>query len=131
MFKRLPDKISLSTILIILISTFVWALPKETIVKFASQPNPFDSRNQNTSIIYYLNSNAETTLKIFDLLGFMVKEYRFYSGENGAKKGWNRISWNGENEVGRKVSKGGYICFLEVNDNGGRSTAMYKIGVVH
>lgn len=113
------------------VPNFLYALPEENIVSFSSQPNPFDSRNQNATIMYYLTADADAVLKIFDLLGMLVKEYRFSNGENGAKRGWNRVNWNGENDVGRKVSKGGYICFLEVNIDGSRSKGIYKIGVVH
>lgn len=120
-------------ILVIALSypVFLLSLPQERIIEFANYPNPFDSRTESTLIIYYLQDNSKTTLKIYDLFGYLVKEYSFNAGRIGGTRGWNRIKWNGENEMGRKVGKGGYICMLYTDAGSQNGRAYHKIGVVH
>ena len=117
--------------IILSISLILYSLPQEKIINFSNYPNPFDSRIQNTEIIYELESDSEVTIKIYDLLGYPVREYSFSSGSNGGGQGWNRVVWNGENENGDKVAKGGYICWLYIDRGERFAQAYHKIGVIH
>ncbi|MDW7973352.1 MAG: hypothetical protein RMI01_09170, partial [Thermodesulfovibrio sp.] len=112
-------------------------LPEEVISQLSNYPNPVDIRlggeEGRTYIVYILNQDAEVTLTIYDLLGFKVREWVFKPGQEGGKKGANRVpegGWDGTNEKGQKVAKGGYIAQIKVKSNKGVITAIRKIGVI-
>lgn len=90
-------------------------------------PNPFDSRQENTTILYALGANSEVKAKIYDLFGNAVKEYPEKMETAGIKK----IIWDGTDDNGSKVSKGGYICVVEFRNGGMKVLATRKIGVLH
>ena len=97
--------------------------------QLANYPNPFDSRREETFITYHLPQDYPVRVKIYDLFGYQVKEFRFYPGEMGGREGVNNIRWDGSNESGDKVSKGGYICRVTVE--GDRPVnGVRKIGVI-
>ncbi|MCX7716131.1 MAG: hypothetical protein N2Z73_01785, partial [Endomicrobia bacterium] len=86
-----------------------------------------------TYIVYVLNQDAEVTLTLYDLLGYKVKEWTFKAGQPGGKKGANKVpqeGWDGTNEAGQKVAKGGYIAQIKVKSSKGVITAIRKIGVI-
>ena len=57
---------------------------------------------------------------------------RVYSkGYTGGQKGKNKIVWDGKNEAGDNVAKGGYICRVYVEYDGAYAYAVRKIGVIH
>ncbi|MEN3013788.1 MAG: hypothetical protein ABDH23_04130 [Endomicrobiia bacterium] len=112
-------------------------LPEEVISQVSNYPNPVDIRlggeEGRTYIVYLLNQDAEVTLTIYDLLGFKVREWTFQPGQEGGKKGANRVpegGWDGTNQAGQKVSKGGYIAQIKVKSTKGVITAIRKIGVI-
>lgn len=111
------------------------ALPVEVISSLSNHPNPFDSRKTGlegqTMIVYGLAQDARVTATIFDLLGHRVRAWDFRPGENGARAGDNRIPWDGTNEMGQKVAKGGYIAQIQVETPQTNVTAIRKIGVIH
>ena len=90
-------------------------------------PNPFDSRYEATSIVYKVETESQIKMKIYDLFGNLVREYNV----GGSILGTNEIVWDGTNEAGQKVAKGGYICVLEVLNNSNRIVTTRKIGVIH
>ncbi|MGC8867338.1 MAG: hypothetical protein ACP5PA_03905, partial [Elusimicrobiales bacterium] len=83
------------------------------------------------TIAYILNDEAEVTISIYDLLGYLVKEFRFSRGQNGAKLGSNYVEWNGKNELGSFVSKGGYIVRIKASGPRGSKIITKKIGIIH
>ena len=107
------------------------ALPLPLVSEFSNAPNPFDSRQGSTTIGYLLAQDSRTTLTIYDLLGKKVLTWNFSAGQNGGKAGANTLPWDGTNETGRKVSKGGYIVELAIESPQGSATALRKIGVIH
>jgi hypothetical protein len=110
-------------------------LPDRVISNVSNFPNPVDTRRGGeegkTNIVYILNQDAEVTITLYDLLGYKVFEWNFSPGSNGGKKGANRIPWDGSNEAGQKVSKGGYIAHIKVKSDRGVITAIRKIGIIH
>ncbi|MBD3272614.1 MAG: hypothetical protein GF384_08785 [Elusimicrobia bacterium] len=114
-----------------LTSVAVFSVPIKVIDQVINYPNPFDSRTEQTVISYMLDADARVKLEIYDLLGYKVKESSFYPGEPGGRKGVNRIAWNGENENGMKVAKGGYICRIYAEYRDTYACAIRKIGVIH
>ncbi len=69
---------------------------------YQNYPNPF---NSSTIISYYLPRSGEpVTIRIFDILGRLVKEIKTMS-----LKGNNTVTWNGTTNAGTVVSSGVYI----------------------
>ncbi|MBI4376494.1 MAG: hypothetical protein HY549_08595, partial [Elusimicrobia bacterium] len=101
----------------------------------SNYPNPFDSRKGGpagrTVITYVLGADSDVNITIYDLLGYVVKNFSFSPGADGGRAGPNYVTWDGKNGSGTFVSKGGYIARIKVKAPGGSSTAIRKIGVIH
>ena len=65
-------------------------------------PNPF---NPTTTIEYTHAQSGKVTIKVFDVLGQQVK---ILVNEN-QESGTHRVTWDGTNNLGQKVSSGVYI----------------------
>src|SRR4029077_6004639 len=115
--------------------TAINALPHPLITDLTNYPNPFDSRKSGgagtTVISYQLVKDAKTTVTLYDLLGTKVREWVFTAGTNGARLGGNTVSWDGTNEAGQKVSKGGYFAQIYVEAPETNVMVIRKIGVIH
>jgi hypothetical protein len=107
----------------------------ELISKVSNYPNPVDTRKGGvegrTVINYTLNDNAEVTMTIYDLMGYVVQEFKFSNGDDGGKMGPNFVTWDGKNELGAYVSKGGYIVRVKASSAKGSKVVMRKVGIIH
>src|SRR3989344_5336740 len=90
-------------------------------------PNPFNSRSEATFIAYELPQDLPVKVRIYDLFGYRVREFVFAPGDTGARQGQNRISWDGTDETGQKVAKGGHVCQVTV-DGHQPARALRQIG---
>jgi len=101
----------------------------------SNYPNPFDTRKGGsagqTTITYTLNADADVTITIYDLLGYVVKTMNYPAGTTGGQAGPNFVPWDGRNGNGTLVSKGGYIARIKVKSTSGSSEVLRKIGVIH
>ncbi|UPT74474.1 MAG: hypothetical protein M0D55_01665 [Elusimicrobiota bacterium] len=101
----------------------------------SNYPNPFDSRKGGemgrTKITYTLNADSDVTITIYDALGYLVKTITCGPGSEGGKTGANFVPWDGRNDAGVFVSKGGYTARIKAKAPGGTATAIRKIGVIH
>jgi hypothetical protein len=113
----------------------VSALPQPVISNLFNAPNPVDTRKSGlagqTEIAYTLAGDFKVTITLYDLLGFKVRSWAFHPGETGGRMGVNTVLWNGTNEAGQKVSKGGYLAMVEVETPVTIATALRKIAVIH
>lgn len=111
------------------------SFPEEVISDVSNAPNPFDSRrgglNGQTQISYHLSGPYAVRITLYDLTGFRVRQWEFSPGQSGGRAGLNQVLWDGTNEAGRKVSKGGYLAQIEVDTGKTVATALRKIGVIH
>lgn len=82
-------------------------------------PNPV--YDKTTRIRYYLNQNANVSIKIFDLAGEKVDEF---SGP-GIGSIDNEVEWNVSN-----IQSGVYFAHVEANGSGQRGVAIIKIAIV-
>lgn len=90
-------------------------------------PNPFDSRVEKTTILYTLEADSDVVIRIYDLFGYVVRQYNIGFTYRGA----NRLVWDGTNEAGEKVAKGGYIVVMEIANADRKVMASRKVGVIH
>lgn len=72
-------------------------------------PNPF---NPTTTIQYALPKPAYVELKIYNMLGQVVR--MLVEGERGA--GYHQAIWDGKDEEGRTVSTGIYLYQIKAGD---------------
>ena len=111
------------------------SLPQPLITDVINIPNPFDSRKSGptgqTQVAYRLDRDVPVTVTLYDLLGFRVRRWSFGAGQNGGRQGVNTFWWDGTDETGRKVSKGGYIAQIEIDLPGAAVSVIRKIGVIH
>jgi hypothetical protein len=105
--------------------------PEEAITKVTNYPNPVDTRQGPTRVSYILNEDAKVQIKLFDMLGYMVREWSFEAGSNGGKAGPNVFTWDGADNGGNKVAAGGYFMRIEVIGTKGSTIAIRQIGVIH
>jgi hypothetical protein len=107
----------------------------EILSNVRNYPNPVDTRKSGpegkTAITYMLESSAEVTITIYDLLGYVVREFSFSAGSEGGKPGFNSVVWDGKNALGGFVSKGGYIVRVKASSSRGNKTILRKVGVIH
>ncbi len=110
-------------------------LPQAVITDLTNYPNPFDSRKTGlegqTQISYSLASDANVSVELYGLMGHRVRSWEFAAGSNGGRQGPNTINWDGSNDSGRKVSKGGYLAQITIETPDTTVTAVRKIGVIH
>ena len=85
-------------------------------------PNPFNPRNQTTSIVYYSPAASATTIKIFTITGRLVRRLT-----HTAVSGSNEVSWDGKNGKGQVVRNGVYVAVI-MTSGGGKQVV--KIAVV-
>jgi hypothetical protein len=75
---------------------------------FQNYPNPF---NPETTITFYLPRNTPALLQIFNTEGQLIKT--LINAKQPA--GYHRISWDGTNEAGQRVSSGIYFYRLQTD----------------
>jgi len=110
-------------------------LPGEIISEVTNAPNPFDTRKAGlegkTQISYRLVSDLPVSVTLYDLLGHRVKRWSFSAGADGGRAGENKFLWDGTNDSGQKVSKGGYLAQIEIETPQTVVTVIRKIAVIH
>jgi hypothetical protein len=111
-----------------------WGAPRFTaqlmqplVVSVTNFPNPFDSRNERTTILFSLAQESQVSISIYDLLGNLVRQ--FPSKLESA--GTTSVVWDGTNDAKEKVAKGGYLVLLVANSSTGTAQAIRKVGVLH
>ena len=128
--KKLIKKVYLSIVLIIhicagpLLTAEIFDLKDGLVTNY---PNPFDSREESTSIVYSISDVSEVRMLIYDLFGYLVREFP----TQRMTPGTNKVVWDGTNGEGQKVSKGGYICIIEILNGSNKIVTTRKIGVIH
>jgi flagellar hook assembly protein FlgD len=78
-----------------------------------------------------LNADSKVQIKMFDLLGYQVREWSFDAGQQGGKAGPNVFSWDGSSSGGQKVAAGGYVLRIQVIGEKGTTEIIRMIGVTH
>ena len=110
-------------------------ITKTILTGVSNYPNPFDSRKGGplgrTQITYTLNADADVTITIYDALGYLVKTISQAPGGDGGRAGQNFVPWDGRNDAGILVSKGGYTARVKAKGPSGSATIIRKIGVIH
>ena len=101
-------------------------LPMDPSESFSCYPSPFNPYQQNITIQYYLDKDAEVDIAVYDLLGNLVKTWEINSGAQYARRGLNQLPWDGRSGSGRVIANGGYIVLLHADN----TTKKFKILVI-
>jgi photosystem II stability/assembly factor-like uncharacterized protein len=72
-------------------------------------PNPF---NSSTIIKYDLKEDVQVSIKVYDILGRLVKTLIF----DFQNAGFKSINWDGKNDNGQFVASGLYFCKITAGD---------------
>jgi flagellar hook assembly protein FlgD len=122
-----------------LFSDYIYSDPLTTIQTntvishVSNYPNPFNSRRENTNIFYYLNQDTGIEIRIYDSMGHFVRKYNYTTGTSGKSlKGDCSLEWDGKNEQGEYVAKGGYFVVIEAPEARGDDRKVVRmVGVIH
>ncbi|MEA3492920.1 MAG: hypothetical protein U9R38_00870 [Candidatus Margulisiibacteriota bacterium] len=91
----------------------VVSIPATIVGRPMVYPNPFNpSRDHEAKIQYKLSMATNIELAIFGVDGSVVSRKRFGLGQEGGKKGYNTVFWNGMTDAGMRVSNGIYSGVL-------------------
>lgn len=111
------------------------SFPDPVISDVLNAPNPFDSRKSGlegqTQISYRLTQDLPVRVSLYSLVGMLVRRWEFPAGAAGGKTGDNHFFWDGTNEAGQKVAKGGYLAQFEIETPQTVVTVVRKIAVIH
>ncbi|MFH1416307.1 MAG: hypothetical protein ABIH89_09525, partial [Elusimicrobiota bacterium] len=110
----------------------ITGLPEKAVSEVSNYPNParFDRGDAKTDITYILNENAEVVVELYDMMGYLVKRWKFEKGTEGGKRGVNSFPWFGKNDEDFNVAKGGYILRIQVKSSKGTVEEIRKIGII-
>jgi outer membrane protein assembly factor BamB len=80
-------------------------------------PSPFNPIAGPVYISYRLNANAVTNIFLYDKFGSLVFSLKYTEGQNGGRRGWNKIVWNGITGSNSIVGNGDYTFKIVANRN--------------
>ncbi|MEW6040094.1 MAG: kelch repeat-containing protein [Elusimicrobiota bacterium] len=92
-------------------------------------PNPFNPDKENVKVLYVLNEDSSIDIRIYSLVGELVRIWNFFArgNPNGIT---NEIIWDGKNGQGRTVSNGMYLLIIKASGSKAELTEKRYIGVV-
>lgn len=86
-------------------------------------PSPFAPSKGSLTSTYILNKDSNVTVKIYSLIGGLVRSYTYAAGSEGGKGvagGYNnKIEWDGRNGDGMTVGNGVYIIRINAEPSDG------------
>ena len=105
--------------------------PSKPAGSVTNYPNPFHPGEAPTTVAYKIADDATVRLRLFTLMGNLVRDEVFEAGRPGGVAGLNEWQWDGRNGEGEIVASGGYILQIDATGNGETlHTMRRKIAVV-
>jgi hypothetical protein len=99
---------------------------------FANYPNPFGQPPyESTKIRFYLQQPSDVTLRIYTLLGELVRskwDRNLIGLDSGSYDGY--VQWDGRNDRGVRVLNGVYLCTIEIKSNNSTERYITKIAYI-
>ncbi len=93
-------------------------------ISFSGYPNPF-MKGSSCRIAYYLDSGSKTTIKVFDLMGNLVKTIIENTDKTAGSH--SEDSWDGSDKNNRCALSGTYILKIETTGGGKTKTASTRV----
>jgi len=109
--------------------------PAQILSGVTNFPNPFAAGSETTRIRYALTLDSTVRIRIYTLLGDLVRILDCGSGTPGCGKGdpsgpANEILWDGKNGAGRTVANGMYLAEICAESAVGKQKEIRRIGVI-
>lgn len=89
-------------------------------------PNPFKA-SLGCTLGYGLSKNMDIDIQIYNMFGHLVQKMTILSGEEGGKRGYNRLEVSGKDATGADYAAGGYFIFIL---NEGKVLSKGKMAVI-
>ncbi len=64
---------------------------------------------RTATLAYTLSTDADITIYMYDISGQVIKTWKFFTGEEGGRAGYNGITWNGITDFDFVVANGIYV----------------------
>ena len=93
-------------------------------------PLPWGADSATLSIDYQLSADANVEIRIYDIAGELQKKLDLMQGEEGGKRGFNQLSWNGINDYNESIRNGPYVLYLVAENETGKAMAKTKLLVL-
>ncbi len=91
-------------------------IEKDKATAIKAGPSPFNPAvHGKINFEYVLPEDLRLEFYVFDISGQIVWKKQFESGQEGGKKGLNRINWNGQSVTEGEVPNGIYVFTLVAN----------------
>ena len=97
----------------------------------STYPNPVDTRISDCTFVYTLKRDVQVTLRLYTILGALVREWTFDAGTAGGQSGTNEMTWDGTNAYGEKVATQILLLRIHAATEGVGNTVIIKVGVIH
>jgi hypothetical protein len=98
--------------------TRVVTVPTQIVGKTMVNPNPFNPERGSAHIQYQLSLPANIDVMVFRVDGSLALKKNFATGEEGGKKGYNNVPWDGRLEGGSMAPNGIYLgAVLDRDEN--------------
>jgi len=89
--------------------TRVVTMPTQIVGKTMVNPNPFNPERGSAHIQYQLSMPANIDVMVFRVDGSLALKKNMAAGEEGGKKGYNNVLWDGRLEGGSMAPNGIYL----------------------
>ncbi|MFA6433865.1 MAG: kelch repeat-containing protein [Elusimicrobiales bacterium] len=132
-----PEKkqVSMSVNGLSVFSVIAAVVPSKALSGITNFPNPFSAGKETTRIRYALTADSSVGIRIYTLLGDLVRvlDCPFATpgcGKGGASGQSNELVWDGKNGAGRIVANGMYLAEITAESAAGRQKEIRRIGVL-
>ncbi len=117
------------------VAVFGVNIPNKLLGNLNVFPNPFNAGTENIKIRYVLNKDSAVDIRIFTLIGELVRHWHFDPGLDGKSTGvingcLNEIQWDGKNGNDALVSNGMYLCIIKAANGSEKQQESINIGVI-
>ncbi|MDD5457584.1 MAG: S8 family serine peptidase [Candidatus Margulisbacteria bacterium] len=99
-----------------------------SISNFLNYPNPVINNN-GTEFGYYLNSDANVQLYVYDLSGKRIWSKNITAGNTGAKSGYNKVFFDCRNTNGNVLANDTYIAIITALNGTQKSSARTLLAI--
>ncbi|MDI6731227.1 MAG: Ig-like domain-containing protein, partial [Candidatus Margulisbacteria bacterium] len=82
-------------------------------------PTIFNPSTQSTKLTYELTGNSDIVIRIYNISAQLIWQRNFTAGSDGAKTGYNEVTWDGISDFGSAAPNGAYIIHILSPTSGG------------
>jgi len=95
------------------------------VLRVFNYPNPFRTETEFTFVLTGSRAPDEVRIRIYTIAGRKIRE--MVVPQHSLQVGFNRIAWDGRDEVGDEIANGYYLYQVQVSSAGVTNTAIEKL----